>query len=130
MFNKIVGDSEFELQFASFLENSIDVKSFIKCFKQINFKIEYINSEGNPSVYYPDFIAKLNDNTHYVIETKGDGFVNQDVKLKFERLKTWCSDATEHTKTNWKPLYILQSKWNSLSELPSTFKTLYQIFEE
>ena len=33
MFNKIVGDSEFELQFASFLENSIDVKSFIKCFK-------------------------------------------------------------------------------------------------
>lgn len=128
MFNKIVGDSEFELQFASFLENCIDVKSFIKCFKQINFKIEYINSDGNPSVYYPDFVVKLNDNTHYVIETKGDGFVNQDVKLKFERLKTWCSDATEHTKENWKPLYVLQSKWNSLSEKPSSFLTLNQLF--
>jgi len=55
--------------------------------------------------------------------------VNQDVKLKFERLKIWCLDATKHTKTSWNPLYILQSKWNSLSETPSSFKSLNQIFE-
>ena len=130
MFNKIVGDSDFELRFASFLENCTDVKAFIKCFIQINFKIEYINTEGNPSVYYPDFVVKLNDNSHFVIETKGDVYVDNDVKLKFERLKKWCEDATKHTQTSWSPLYILQSKWDSLSELPSTFKTLNQIFKE
>lgn len=128
LFNRIVGDSDFELKFSSFLDNSMDVKSFIKCFKQINFKVDYINSEGNPSVYYPDFIVKLNDGSYVVIETKGDIYVDDDVKLKMNRLKKWCKDASSLTGQKWSSLYILQSKWERLSEIPTSFNTLTQIF--
>ena len=46
LFNKIVGDSHFELQFAGFLDAAIDVKKFIKNYIQLGFKMEYINYEG------------------------------------------------------------------------------------
>ena len=42
IFNKIVGDSNFELRFAGFLDATTDVRSFNKNFKQLNFKIDYI----------------------------------------------------------------------------------------
>lgn len=128
LFNKIIGDSDFELEFASFLDKSTDVKSFVKCFKEVGFKIDYINSDGNPSVYYPDFVVRLNDDSYVVIETKGDVYVDDDVKLKNERLKRWCEDSSKLTGQKWSSLYILQSKWNGLSETPTSFNTLSQIF--
>ena len=38
VFNKIIGDSNFELQFAGFLDAAVDVKKFIKNYMQLNLK--------------------------------------------------------------------------------------------
>ncbi|MCY4561568.1 MAG: hypothetical protein OXC03_04525 [Flavobacteriaceae bacterium] len=107
IFNKIIGDSDFELKFASFLEMAKDVKAYIKCYKKIGFKIDYINSEKKISNYYPDFIVKLKNNEMYVIETKGDLFVDKDTELKRNRLGQWCKDVTEQ----------LDQKYSSFSSL-------------
>ena len=42
VFNKIVGDSHLELEFANFLEHCDDVVSYTKNFFPINFKLDYI----------------------------------------------------------------------------------------
>src|SRR3989344_7596353 len=85
VFNRIVGDSVFELNFCEFLENCDDVVSFAKNFqnKEANaLRIEYKNAEGFIATYYPDFFVKKDDKTVYIIETKGRE--EDDDKLKFE----------------------------------------------
>ncbi|MDO8512421.1 MAG: DEAD/DEAH box helicase family protein [bacterium] len=113
VFNKIIGDSDFELTFSDFIENCDDVISFSKNFqnKEANaLRIEYKNSEGFIATYYPDFFVKTDDKTVYIVETKGRE--EDDDKLKFERLEKWCEDVnSRQTKMVYKPLYIKQEKW-------------------
>ena len=61
VFNRVIGDSHFELQFASFLEDCSDVVSFAKNYLAVHFKLDYVNADGNISNYYPDFLVKLAD---------------------------------------------------------------------
>jgi type III restriction enzyme len=90
VFNRIIGDSNFELVFASFLERCDDVISYAKNYLAVNFKLDYVNYEGNISNYYPDFIVKLTDGKIVIAETKG--LEDLDVPLKLARLKQWCED--------------------------------------
>ncbi|MGH7237039.1 MAG: hypothetical protein ACREGF_00700, partial [Candidatus Saccharimonadales bacterium] len=46
VFNKLIGDSHLELEFAAFLDKCDDVQSFAKNFLAIGFKIDYQNSKG------------------------------------------------------------------------------------
>jgi len=114
VFNKIVGDSDFELTFADFLENCDDVVSFAKNFqnKEANaLRIEYKNSEGFIATYYPDFFVKKDEKTVYIVETKGRE--EEDDKLKFERLQNWCKDVNaRQSRVIYKALYIKQEDWN------------------
>ena len=73
VFNKIIGDSHFELQFASFLDGCSDIISYAKNFFAVHFKIDYRNSDGAISEYYPDFLVKVDEKEIYIIETKGTG---------------------------------------------------------
>lgn len=91
VFNRVIGDSGLELTFASFLENCSDVTSFAKNYLAVNFKLDYVNSGGGISNYYPDFIVKDADGAITIIETKGQEDV--DVPLKMARLKQWCEDV-------------------------------------
>lgn len=113
VFNRITGDSNFELTFAEFLENCDDVISFAKNYinKEANaLRIEYKNAEGLIAIYYPDFFVKINDKMVYIVETKGRE--DEDDKLKFERLKLWCEDVNNRqTKITYKALYIKQEIW-------------------
>jgi type III restriction enzyme len=93
IFNKVIGDSHLELLFARFLDDAEDVKSFAKNYMGINFKIDYINSEGGISNYYPDFIVKTVSDDIYIVETKGAE--DLDDELKIERLKSWCIDINK-----------------------------------
>jgi type III restriction enzyme len=93
VFNKIIGDSHLELQFAAFLEECDDVVSYVKNYMAVHFKIDYVNARGEISNYYPDFIVKINDKETYIIETKG--LEDLDVPLKMERLKQWCIDINK-----------------------------------
>ncbi|MDY6969227.1 MAG: DEAD/DEAH box helicase family protein [Spirochaetota bacterium] len=90
VFNKIIGDSHLELQFADFLDNCNDIISYVKNYFVVNFKIDYVNSSGEISNYYPDFIVKKSEKEIYIIETKG--LEDLDVPLKMERLRQWCDD--------------------------------------
>ena len=90
VFNRVIGDSDLELQFASFLEDCPDVVSYVKNYFAVGFKLDYVNADGNISNYYPDFVVKLNEKSIVIVETKGQE--DLDVPLKIRRLKLWCED--------------------------------------
>ena len=95
VFNKTIGDSGFELEFAAFLENCSDVKAYGKNYLAVRFKLDYVTATGDISNYIPDFFVKLMDGSIVIVETKGQEDV--DVALKLARMKAWCDDvnATE-----------------------------------
>jgi type III restriction enzyme len=47
VFNKIVGDNNYELEFASFLDGCEDIVSFVKNSQSTIFRIEYRNADGS-----------------------------------------------------------------------------------
>jgi type III restriction enzyme len=91
VFNKIIGDSHFELLFARFLEDCDDVVSYAKNYLAVHFKLDYVNGGGDISNYYPDFMVKLPDNKIVIVETKGQE--DLDVPLKMGRIRQWCEDV-------------------------------------
>lgn len=91
VFNKVIGDSHFELEFATLLDQSEEVDSFAKNYLAVHFKLDYVNADGNISNYYPDFIVKLKDGKVIIVETKGQE--DLDVPLKMMRLAQWCQDV-------------------------------------
>ena len=130
VFNKIVGDSDFELEFANFLEgcDDSDVISFSKNFQNKEasaLRIEYKNSEGIIANYYPDFFVKKDDKAVFIVETKGRE--EEDDRLKFERLEKWCVDVNERqSKVVYKALYIKQEEWEK--QRMKSFDEVVRIF--
>src|SRR5665811_2193648 len=90
VFNRIIGDSRFELLFARFLEDCEDVVSYAKNYLAVHFKLDYVNADGDISSNYPDFLVKLVGNRLFIVETKGQE--DLDVPLKMARLRQWCVD--------------------------------------
>ncbi len=90
VFNRIIGDSRLELEFANFLDNCPDVVSYAKNYLAVHFKLDYVNADGNISNYYPDFIVKLQNKSIIIVETKGQA--DLDVSPKMARLRQWCED--------------------------------------
>ena len=121
LFNRIVGDSHLELEFADLLDKADDVISFTKNFFAVQFKIDYRNSSGDISNYFPDFIVKAKNNEIYIVETKGQE--DTDVELKRKRLQLWCNDVNEQQKKFiYKELYVTEEdfrkyKTNSFLQL-------------
>lgn len=70
VFNRVIGDSHFELEFASFLEKAVDVISYSKTILRLTSNLDYVNADGDISNYYPDFIVKTNGNKIFIVETK------------------------------------------------------------
>ncbi|MGB3973491.1 MAG: DEAD/DEAH box helicase family protein [Peptococcia bacterium] len=131
VFNKIIGDNPFELEFASFLESRFDdVVSYAKNTMGeggINFKIEYQAQDGNIREYYPDFFVKINDNTFYIVETKGREDLD-DIR-KVQRLFVWCKDINSAQKEyTYSPIYIKQEKWDDIKNDFKTFAEVVKIF--
>jgi type III restriction enzyme len=107
VFNKIIADSHFELEFASFLEGCEDIISYAKNYFAVHFKIDYRNADGSISDYYPDFIVKVSPKEYWVIETKGREDLDDIEKIK--RLGQWCVDVNENQKDmKYGMLYIKQ----------------------
>ena len=127
VFNRIIGDSKLELQFARFLENCPEVVSFAKNYLAVRFKLDYVNVDGGISNYYPDFLVKLNDKRIVIAETKGQE--DLDVPLKITRLKQWCEDINQaQSDVNYDFVFIDEESFNRFS--PSTFKELMDGFRE
>ena len=127
IFNKIVGDSNFELEFADFLEKSDEIMSYAKNYYEIHFRIDYRNADGQIAYYYPDFFVKKDNKNIYIIETKGRE--DLDDPLKIARLKQWCEDANERQKKFiYTTVYIKQEDWETYR--PNDFNGLAKVFSK
>jgi len=127
VFNRIIGDSHFELEFARFLENCGDVLSHGKNFLAVHFKLDYVDAHGNISNYYPDFLVKMTDKRIVVVETKGQEDV--DVALKMHRLRQWCEDMNRmQAKVQYDFVYVDEESFKKYG--PKSFKQLLDGFTE
>ena len=124
VFNYVTCDNHFEESFAKFLDGAEDVAAFAKLPLQFGFCIQYIDKLANIRHYYPDFVAKLSNDNHWLIETKGREDVG--VKLKDAAAKNWCENASELTNIKWKYLKVLQTDYEGLR--PSTFEEMTTVF--
>jgi len=127
VFNRIIGDSHFELLFARFLEDCSDVISYAKNYMAVHFKLDYVNADGNISDYYPDFFVKLSDKKIYIVETKGQE--DLDVPLKMQRLRQWCEDINQvQSDVIYDFAYVDMENFEQYK--PTSFKQLTEIFKE
>ncbi len=127
IFNKIIGDSGLELEFAWFLENCKDVTAYIKNYMAVNFRLDYVNAKGDISNYYPDFIVITGDSKYYIVETKGQEYL--DVPLKMARLKQWCEDINKEQKEKVFD-FVFVDEENFQKFKPSSFEQLVRTFKE
>jgi type III restriction enzyme len=112
VFNKIVGDSHYELEFGAFLDGCADIVSFVKNSQSTQFRIEYRNADGSIANYIPDFVVKRSETEIWIIETKGRE--DLDDPAKWERLQQWCADATAHdSNRSFHALFVRQEGWEA-----------------
>ena len=127
VFNKIIGDSRFELLFASFLEDCSDVVSYAKNYLAVRFKLDYVKADGDISNYYPDFLVKLSAKRIFIVETKGREEI--DVPLKMQRLRQWCEDINRaQTDVEYDFAYVDEESFEKYK--PASFKQLLAGFRE
>ena len=127
VFNRIIGDSQLELEFARFLEDSGDVLTYAKNYLAVHFKLDYVDAKGNISNYYPDFLVKVSDKETFIVETKGREEL--DVPLKMQRLRQWCEDIN-HAQTDVAYDYVYVDEDGFEKYKPSSFKDLAANFRE
>ncbi len=127
VFNRIIGDSHFELVFANFLESCEDVVSYAKNYFAVHFKLDYVNADGDISNYYPDFLVKVSGKEIFIVETKGQEDI--DVPRKMERLKQWCEDINQaQADVEYDFVYVDQESFEQYK--PTSFKQLVSGFRE
>ena len=125
VFNRVVGDSALELDFAAMLDQFPDVASFARNSAGVAFKIEYRTTDGRIADYFPDFIVKTSDGEVWIVETKGR--VDIDDAPKWRRLVQWCEDATKAGDVVFRPLFVPEEQWKtsrfaSFAEVAAMFK--------
>lgn len=125
VFNRVIGDSHFELEFASFLENCSDVVSYAKNYLAVHFKLDYVTAGGDISNYYPDFLVKLNDKKIVIVETKG--LQDLDVPQKMSRLKSWCEDINR-VQSEVRYDYVFVDDEGFAKYQPKTFRAVMEGF--
>lgn len=118
VFNRTIGDSGFELEFASFLEDCKDVEAYAKNYLAVGFKLDYVKADGDISNYYPDFVVRRTGGEIWLVETKGREDLNDPGK--WERLKQWAADASAlDLGTQYKALFVREEDWEKYK--PKTF---------
>jgi len=128
VFNKVVGDSHFELEFANFMEGCEDIISYVKNYFAVHFKIDYRNADGDIRDYYPDFVVKVSANEVCIIETKGREDLD-DIE-KIARLRQWCEDVNKVQKEKvYSMLYVKQEAWEKLERQPGSFQEMTKLFD-
>jgi type III restriction enzyme len=110
VFNRTLGDSGFELEFANFLEKCPDVEAYAKNYFAVGFKLDYVRADGNISDYYPDFFVRRSGGEMWIVETKGREDLNDPGK--WERLKQWCKDASAvDGGQQYRALFVREEDW-------------------
>ena len=125
VFNRTIGDSRLELEFASFLEDCGDVVSYAKNYLAVGFKLDYVKADGDISNYYPDFIVKVGNSEIWLVETKGREDLNDPGK--WERLQQWCADASKlDSGRQYRALFVREEDWERYK--PKSFRDAVAVF--
>lgn len=124
VFNRIIGDSHLELEFAAYLDKCDDIISFAKNYLAIGFKLEYQNAKGEISNYFPDFLVKTKSNELWIVETKG--LEDVDVGPKRKRLQQWVKDVNkQQDKIKVHELFVTQGQFEEYR--PKDFRELIKL---
>jgi len=127
VYNRIIGDSHFELLFARFLEDCDDIISYAKNYLAVHFKLDYVTADKDISNYYPDFIVKQSENNIFIVETKG--LEDLDVPFKMARLRQWCEDVNRIQSTiKFDFIYVDMESFEKFK--PTYFNQLIDSFRE
>jgi type III restriction enzyme len=105
-----------EEAFVAFLDDAPDVAAYAKNTKKVGLAIDYQSSKGHFRLYEPDFIVRLNNGEHWLVETKGQE--DAEVPLKDARARVWCRDATELTAATEAP-----QRWQYVKVAQATFES-------
>jgi type III restriction enzyme len=131
IFNQVACYNQFEADFAVFLDNARDVNAFGKLAEWFTgFGLEYLSANGSVRIYYPDFVASVEDDgqtTMWLLETKGREDFDSEVSRKDAHAEWWCSQVTAQSGVTWKyaklPYRRFHAKW------PQTFAQLIEMLK-
>lgn len=126
VFNKVLGQNDFERGFAGFLNRAADVVAFARNTQAVKFFMEYQKANGNISSFNPDFLARTTDKDIWIAETKGRE--DEDDKRKIMRLRQWCADVNAlQSQYTYHPMYVKQETWDTHYNGLRTFADLAEL---
>lgn len=114
MFNLVPCANGFESEFTSFLDDCDDVVAFAKNAGPQKLTIDYMKAAGRRALYWPDFIARLENGNYALIETKGQ--IDVDAARKAQAAVEWCKSASA-SGTTWSYVFVVQSVFNENVDL-------------
>lgn len=120
-------DSGLEVSLCAFLERCSDVAAFAKLAREVRFSLEYRAEGGRLAYYYPDFLVRLTDGKHLVVEAKG--LVDLDVPHKDERATRWAVDAGIGTRVRWSYLRVDEDVFGNCERQVTTLSGLLEVIE-
>lgn len=112
LFNLVPCNRGFEVAMARFLNRAPDVAAFAKNAGPQSLRVDYSMRAGQIAFYTPDFLVRLADGSHLLIETKGR--VDRDVPLKARAAAAWCKAASK-PRAKWVYLYVPQENFEVFS---------------
>lgn len=112
LFNLVPCNRELEVAMAQLLDTLEDVDAFCKNAGPQCLRVDYLTDKSRLSLYTPDFLVRLKDGSHVVVETKGR--VDKDVPLKASAAVSWCKAASTK-KREWSYLYVPESVFQQFS---------------
>lgn len=104
-FNLVPCANQLEVAMTNFADLAHDVAAFAKNAGPQALRIDYLNAAGRRSIYTPDFMVRLIDGSHLLVETKGRADV--DVAAKAAAAVEWCKAASRQ-KGKWSYLFVPQ----------------------
>lgn len=114
VFNLVPVDSALEATLVVFLDQAEDVAAYAKNTKKLGLTIDYQSAKGHFRLYEPDFVVRLANGDHWLVETKG--LEDLEVARKDARARVWCEDATELTSATDTP-----QRWQYLKVMEDLF---------
>ena len=88
---------------------------YAKNTKKVGLTIGYQSEKGHFRIYEPDFVVRLTNGDHRLIETKG--LVDPEVLRKDARARVWCQVAADLTAISPTP-----QRWRYARINQSTFE--------
>ena len=96
--NQCVVDSSWEYTHARELDKNKEVLAWVKN-DHLGFNIDYMDEKGKMRNYTPDFIIKLSNGDHLILEVKGIK-KKRDIH-KWDFMRNWCKAVSENLEKNW-----------------------------